>query len=72
MTTVNIEEELNLQKTHFKTIEEFQLYLIMREKEQFKDYTLSDAHRKIIDERVKEADEAKEPGLCWDEVKAEL
>lgn len=72
MTTIHIEEELNLEKTHFKTIEEFQLYLIERGKHQSKDYTLSDAHRKIIDERVKEADESKEPGLSWDEVKADL
>ena len=72
MTTIHIEEELNLDKTHFKTMEEFQLYLLMQEKEQSKDYSLSDAHKKIIDERLIEADEAKEPGLSWEEVKAEL
>ena len=72
MTTIHIEEELNLDKTHFKTMEEFQLYLLMREKEQPTDYSLSEAHKKIIDERVKEADEAKEPGLSWESVKANL
>ena len=72
MTTIHIEEELHLGKTHFKTMEEFQLYLLMLEKEQSKDYSLSDAHKRIIDERIKEADEAKEPGLSWEEVKAEL
>ncbi|CAM3292093.1 addiction module protein [Aequorivita lipolytica] len=72
MTTIHIEEELNLDKTHFKTMEEFQVYLMMQEKEQPEDYSLSDAHKKIIDERVAEADEAKEPGLSWEEVKAEL
>lgn len=72
MTTIHIEEELNLDKTHFKTMEEFQVYLMMQEKEQSKDHSLSDAHKKIIDERIKEADEAKEPGLSWEEVKAEL
>ena len=56
MTTIHIEEELNLSKTHFKTMEEFQLYLLMQEKEQSKDYSLSDAHKKIIDDRVTEAD----------------
>ena len=72
MTTIHIEEELNLDKTHFKTIEEFQMYLIMREKDQSQDYSLSEAHKKIIDDRVKEADEAKEPGLSWESVKANL
>lgn len=56
MTTIHIDEELNLAKTHFKTMEEFQLYLIMREKDQSEDYSLSDAHKKIIDDRVAEAD----------------
>ncbi len=72
MTTIHIDEKLNFDKTHFKTIEEFQLYLMMREKEQLEDYSLSDAHKKIIAARVKEADEAKEPGLSWEETKANL
>ncbi|MEH6764879.1 MAG: hypothetical protein V7655_10300 [Aequorivita antarctica] len=72
MTTIHIEEELNLDKTHFKTMEEFQLYLMMRKKVQSEDYSLSEAHKRIIDERVKEADEAKEPGLSWAELKADL
>lgn len=72
MTTIHIEEELNLDKTHFKTMEEFQWYLLMQEKEQPTDYSLSDSHKKIIDDRVKEADEAKEPGPSWEELKAEL
>lgn len=70
MTTIHIEEELNLDKTHFKTLDEFQIYLMMQERDQ--EYCLSDAHKKIIDDRIKEADEAKEPGLSWEEVKANL
>ena len=72
MTIIHIEEELNWDKTHFKTMEEFQLYLMMREKDQSEDHFLSDAHKKILDDRIKEADEAKEPGLSWEEVKANL
>ena len=56
MTIIHIEEELNLDKTHFKTMEEFQLYLLMQEKEQPTDYSLNDAHKKIMDDRVAEAD----------------
>ncbi len=72
MTTIYIEEELNLDKTHFKTMEEFQLYLEMTCVQRPDNYTLSEAHKKILEERIKEADEANEPGLTWDEVKAEL
>ncbi len=48
MTIIHIDEELNLEKTHFKTMEEFQLYLIMREKDQSVDYSLSEAHKKSM------------------------
>lgn len=72
MTTIYIEEELNLEKTHFKTMEEFQRYLELSEIQRSDNYTLSEAHKKILEERIKEADEAKEPGLTWEEVKAEL
>lgn len=69
MTTIHIEEELNLDKTHFKTMEEFQLYLLMQEKEQSKDYSLSDAHKKIIDDRVAEADANPDNYVTYQEFK---
>lgn len=69
MTTIHIEEELNLGKTHFKTMEEFQLYLLMQEKEQSKDYSLSDAHKKIIDDRVAEADANPDNYVTYQEFK---
>lgn len=72
MTTIYIEEELNLEKTHFKTMEEFQLYLEMTDTRRSDNFTLSEAHIKILVERIKEADEANEPGLTWEEIKAEL
>lgn len=69
MTTIHIDEELNLDKTHFKTMEEFQLYLMMQEKEQIKDYSLSDAHKKIIDDRVAEADANPDNYVTYQEFK---
>ncbi|WP_026452642.1 hypothetical protein [Aequorivita capsosiphonis] len=69
MTTIHIEEELNLDKTHFKTMEEFQLYLIMREKEQSEDYCLSDAHKRILDDRVAEADSNPDNYITYQEFK---
>lgn len=72
MTTIHIEEKLNLVKTHFKTLEKFQPYLMMQEKDQDHDYSLSEEHKKIIDDHLKEVDEEKEPGYSWEEVKADL
>ena len=69
MTTIHIDEELNLGKTHFKTMEEFQLYLLMQEKEQSNDYSLSDAHKKIIDDRVAEADANPDNYVTYQEFK---
>lgn len=69
MTTIHIDEELNLDKTHFKTMEEFQLYLMMREKNQPEDYSLSNAHKKIIDDRVAEADENPDNFVTYQEFK---
>ncbi len=69
MTTIHIDEELNLDKTHFKTMEEFQLYLIMREKDQSEDYSLSEAHKKIIAERVAEADANPDNYITFQEFK---
>ncbi|SRX75433.1 hypothetical protein [Aequorivita antarctica] len=69
MTTIHIDEELNLDKTHFKTMEEFQLYLMMQEKEQIKDYSLSEAHNKIIDDRVAEADANPDNYVTYQEFK---
>jgi hypothetical protein len=69
MTTIHIEEELNLDKTHFKTMEEFQLYLMMKERIQPEDYSLSDAHKTIIDDRVAEADANQDNYVTYQEFK---
>ncbi len=69
MTTIHIDEELNLDKTHFKTMEEFQLYLLMREKDQSEDYSLSEEHKKIIDDRVAEADANPDNYITFQEFK---
>ena len=51
MTTIIFEENMQLEKTHFKSVEEFQLYLMkIRQKA-----ALSEAHKKILDSRIEEA-----------------
>lgn len=69
MTKIHREEELNLDKTHFKTIEDFQLYLLIQKKEQSNHYSLSDAHKKIIKERVAEADANPDNYLSYQKFK---
>ncbi len=60
---------MNLDKTHFKTMEEFQLYLLIQENEQSTDYSLSDAHKKIMDDRVAEADANPDNYVSYQEFK---
>ena len=51
MNTISFDEPINISKNHFKTLEDFQLYII--EKLQKED--LSDAHKTILDKRLLES-----------------
>lgn len=68
MTTISIKEDLDLDRTSFDTLEEFQMYLLLKKSE----HQLSNEHIKIIKERIKEADTCEEPGLSWEAVKKGL
>lgn len=68
MTTISIKEELNLDKTSFDTLEEFQTYILLKKNEQLH----FPEHIKIVQERLKEADACEEPGLSWEAVKEGL
>ncbi|MEM0518313.1 hypothetical protein [Aequorivita flava] len=50
-------------------MEEFQLYLMMQERIQPEDYSLIDAHKKIIDDRVAEADANPDNYVTYQEFK---
>lgn len=68
MTTITIDNDLNLSKTHFKSIEEFQIeILLMNERSE-----LSEEHIKILKAREEEADNATDEGFSWKEVKSSL
>lgn len=50
MTTISIEENLSLSQTRFKTLEDFERFVVeLRQNED-----LSPAHKKILDERLAE------------------
>ena len=68
MTTITIDNDLNLSKTHFETLEEFQMeVLLMNERSE-----LSPAHKQILDERLKEAEQNPTNFITLDELKSSI
>ncbi len=68
MTTITFDENIRFDKKHFKTIEEFQLYLLqIRQKSE-----LSDEHKKILDERIEYAKKNTDKFLTVEELKSSL
>ncbi len=68
MTTITIDNELNLSKTHFKSIEEFQIEILMMNER----WELSKEHIGILKAREEEADNASDDRFSWEEVKSSL
>lgn len=50
-------------------MEEFQVYLKIQEKKRTKEHSLSDAHKKIIDDRMAEAEANPENYITYQEFK---
>lgn len=70
MTQITItDESLKLSKTSFETADDLILELMKVKHEQFE---LSPEHIKIIREREQDADNSKDPGLSWEEVKTDI
>ncbi len=68
MTKLTFDEDINLDKTHFANLEEFQNYLMMHRAET----VFSDELKALLDARIEEAENSKEEGKSWEELKAEL
>lgn len=68
MTTISFEENINLSKNHFKTLEEFQLYIV----EKLQQSSLSSAHKKVLDERLAEAEQNPSNFITLDELKSSI
>ncbi|NOX87201.1 MAG: hypothetical protein GXO86_14790 [Chlorobi bacterium] len=68
MTTITFEENIRFDKKHFKTIKEFQLYLLqIRQKSE-----LSDEHKKILDDRIEYAKNNPDKFLTVEQLKSSL
>jgi len=68
MTTISFDENIKLNKHHFKTLEDFQLYLIQANQET----ELSPAHKLTLDTRLADAEENPEKFISLDELKSSI
>ncbi len=66
MTTITIKNGIKPSKTVFENWEDFLIEWVMMQEE----FELTPEHIKILKSREKEADNALDEGLTWDEVKS--
>jgi len=68
MNTITFDENIDLGKNHFTTLEDFQLYLILKQQES----ELSPAHKSILDDRLAEAEQNPANFITLDELKSSI
>ena len=68
MTTITIDKEIKLTKTHFKDLEEFQLHILQIQEQS----ELSTQHKSILDSRLVEADKNPSGFINLDELKSSI
>lgn len=68
MTTVTFSEEVELGRIHFDSIEDFQNHLLMIKEKQ----ELSDEHKSILDERLKDSEFNPDSHLSIEDLKKEI
>ncbi|RLD44901.1 MAG: hypothetical protein DRI89_02505 [Bacteroidetes bacterium] len=68
MTTITIDKEIKLAKTHFKDLEEFQLHILQIQEQS----ELSTQHKSILDARLVEADKNTDGYINLDELKSSI
>lgn len=68
MTTISIEEQINLSRNSFKTLEEFQLYIVENHQKE----NLSDEHKKILDERLVDSKQNPNDFISLDDLKSTI
>ena len=68
MTTISFDENFNINKNHFKNLEDFQLYLIQK----LQKSELSSAHKKVLDDRLAEAEQNSENFMTLGELKSSI
>jgi len=68
MTTISFEENIDIKKFNFKTLEDFQLYLVKK----LQKSELSSEHKKIIDNRLEETKQNPSNFITLDELKSSI
>ena len=68
MTTISFDENIDSPKNHFKTLEDFQLYIVQK----LQKAELSPAHKKVLDERLVEAAQNPANFITLDELKSSI
>ena len=68
MNTISFDEPLEISKSHFKSIEEFQLFLV----EELQKSELSNNHKEILDDRLLEANENSEDYISLKKLKSSI
>ncbi len=68
MTTITIKNDENISQTNFDTLDDFQLYLLQMQQEA----GLSEAHKKILDERLLDAKNNPGNSLTYIELKSSI
>lgn len=68
MTTITIDEHIDLERNHFESVEEFQMYLL-----QWKQTSeLSADHKTILDKRLADAEENPDSFISVEELKQSI
>ena len=68
MTTITIDKEIKLAKTHFKDLEEFQLHILQIQEQS----ELSTQHKSILDTRILEAEKNPNDFINMEELKSSI
>ena len=68
MITISIDENMPIERTHFTTVEDFQLYIVA----QLQSAKLSDEHKLVLDERLSEVNENPANYLTLEELKKSI
>jgi len=68
MKTISFDEPINISKSHFKSLEDFQLYILGK----LQKSELSDLHRELLDNRILEANEKPENYSTLKELKSNI
>jgi hypothetical protein len=68
MTTISFDENINITKFNFKTLEDFQIYLVQK----LQKSELSSPHKKVIKSRLIETEKNPDNFISFDKLKSSI